>query len=64
MSFSFYCIFSIRLKKAGAYGREIHIHIRKHHERYLILMRMCIVDLPLCKEREKEKSHSSSQNNL
>lgn len=54
MSFSFYCIFSVRLK-AGAHGWEIHIQIRKHHESYLILMRTCIVDLLLCKWKRKGK---------
>lgn len=62
MSFSFYFIFSIKLEKAQAYGWEIHIHIRKHHEGWLFLMRTCVMDLLLCKEKRKEKSNSSSQN--
>lgn len=63
MSFSFYFIFRTKLEKAEAYGWEIHIHIRKHREGWLILMRTCVMDLLLHKEkRKKKKSHSSSQN--
>lgn len=64
MSFSFYFIFRTKLEKAEAHGREIHIHIRKHLEGGLILMRTCVMDLLLHRKREKKKkkSHSSSQN--
>lgn len=62
MSFSFYFIFSIKLEKAEAYGWEIHVHIRKHHEGWLILMRTCMMDILLCKEKRKKKSRSSSEN--